>query len=389
VGEESGKYKGTKGPHARSGLGRLRRASEKSAGRVGGIENRVDDDDFLERLRPNEKATHSGENLLAKFNRLAADSAEADAVEIRDGEVCGFAGTRAEIRDTSAAAGEEPRQVSCEMRNALKKRIAGVRNPLAVGDRVRWRDDGNEAGLIVAVRPRTNQLARPDSHNRALWHVLAANVDAVVIVGSVAEPNYKPAFIDRYLVLASACGVASRVVINKADLGDAGPAVALYRSLGLPTYATVANAAGDAETERLRGDLAGLVVVFAGQSGVGKSSLVNVIYPGLGAKVSHVAVGGLGRHTTTAARSYVVPGGGRVIDTPGIRECGIAGLEALDVALLYPDIARFQPDCRFTDCTHLHEPGCAVEAAVQRGEIADSRYDSYRAIVIEDLALGS
>ncbi|MBA3846125.1 MAG: ribosome small subunit-dependent GTPase A [Planctomycetes bacterium] len=384
MGEESGKYKGTKGPRGNSGLGRLRRAAGggRGAERVGGIERRLEDDTFLEKMAPVRKASHTGEGLLAKFNRLAAEvPPEAAVAEALDGEVCGFPGALVAVR------GADAREIPCQVRAGLKKRIAGVRNPLAVGDRVRWRDEPGGA-VIVAVKPRTNQLSRADSHNRALIHVLAANVDAIVIVSSLAEPTLKPAFIDRYMILARACDVPAMVVINKADLGDASRVVEIYRALDLPVYTTSATRADDPEVARLRADLVGRSSVFAGQSGVGKSSLVNTLYPGLGARVGDVDASGLGRHTTTAARSWLVAGGGRVIDTPGIRECGIAGLTALDVALLYPDLARYQGACHFTDCTHVHEPGCAVAEAVEKGDIAFSRYDSYCAIVRDDLALG-
>jgi len=121
--------------------------------------------------------------------------------------------------------------------------------------------------------------------------------------------------------------------------------------------------------------------MFAGQSGVGKSSLVNACFPGTNARVGVVAEQGFGRHTTTAARSFLLPGGVRLIDTPGIRECVVGGLKPPDVALLYPDLAKAMPRCRFPDCTHRHEPDCAVLKAVEDGEIAATRYWSYRSIV--------
>ena len=374
------KYKGTRGHAQRAGMGRLRRANTQDQARVGGWENRHDDDEFVERHGHRSRRSHGGEALLAKFNRLA-DEYAAELTAGEAGEICGFAGKTVLVRD--AAGGELP----CEVRQVLKKRIAGVKNPLCIGDRVRFtRDAGGAGSVIDAVEPRHNQLARTDSHNKSLMHVFAANIDRLVVVAAMAEPDLKHGLIDRYLLIAAHNGIDATVVLTKTDLRTGDATRELYARIGIPAFAVCA--ISGAGVDGVRAHLAGKACVVAGQSGVGKSSLVNALFPEIAARVGDVANAGHGRHTTTSARSYVVTGGGRLIDTPGVRECGITGLTALDVALLYPDIAAHHPACRFDDCSHLHEPDCAVRAAVESGAIAATRYESYRSIVTEDLAGG-
>jgi ribosome biogenesis GTPase / thiamine phosphate phosphatase len=190
------KYKGTKGPQPQAGLGRLRRAAAKSRSRIGGWE-RLEDEGEIERADAPTRRTHTGERLLMKFNRLARST---DTGAGATGEICGFSGAAILVRDASGV------EHLCQVRQALYKQFAGVRNPLAVGDRVRWQGDGADT-VITAIEPRANQLARVDSHNKSLMHVLAANVDSLVVGTSVSEPVLKPNFIDRYLVIAAANGI--------------------------------------------------------------------------------------------------------------------------------------------------------------------------------------
>ena len=370
------KYKGTDRNNQRQGLGRLRRAHAQDTTRAGGWERIADDDAATERHALVQRRSHAGEHLLAKFNRLAGVLGEA-AVTGELAEICGFLGKEVIVRLPDGC------ELSCSVRQVLKKQVKGVKNPLCVGDQVRI--ERSPDPVITAFTPRRNQLARADSHNRSLIHVFAANIDRLVIVSALREPDLKYGLIDRYLLIAALNDIPAALVLNKADLADPAPAIALYRGIGLPVFATDCHA-GTGDLEGVRELLHGRACVVAGQSGVGKSSLVNALHPQFAARTGLVAGAGFGRHTTTAARSYALPDGGRLIDTPGIRECAITGIEAMDVALLYPDLARCQPHCHFTDCTHLHEPGCAVHAAVDSGEIAASRYESYRSIVEEDLA---
>jgi len=371
------KYKGTKGPAARQGLGRLRRANSKTPGRVSGWERRHEDVDFVDQHGDSARTGHGGDTLLARFNRLVQGERLAE-VQGEYGEICGSNGA---IVDVRAANGEE---IPCHVRQVLKKRIKGVKNPLCVGDQVRFVRTAM-GGTITSIEPRRNQLERADSHNRALIHVFAANLDCLVIVSALAEPDFKAGLIDRYLLIAAGNGIPAAVVLNKCDLADPAPACNLYRGIGIPTFAVSARS-GNGDLAQLREHLRGRTCVLAGQSGVGKSSLLNALYPDIAARVGAVAQAGFGRHTTSSARSYALSDGVRLIDTPGVRECSITGLGALDVALLYPDLSRYQASCRFTNCSHTHEPGCAVLAALAEGRIAASRYGSYLSIITEDLA---
>ena len=376
---EESKYKG-KSWNPREGLGRLRRAAEKTEGRTIGWERHAEDDGFLEQHAIAQRGTHLGESLLASFNRIARNTADTPAGAVA-GTVSGFQGKTVTVRL------DEGGELACDVRQALKKQIKGVKNPLCVGDRVQVERPNPAEGVIAAVAVRHNQLARADSHNKALLHVLAANIDRLVVVSALADPEFKPGFLDRYLVIAAANDIEPLIVLNKRDLADPSAPLALYRGIGYTTVATCINDPADPGIAELRDALAGATAVFAGQSGVGKSSLLNTLFPHVAARVGDVSAGtGLGRHTTTAARSYPLPSGGTLIDTPGIRECAIAGLTAIDVALFYPEIARLHHACKFNDCSHTHEPECAVGAAVERGEIAASRYESYCSIVEEDLA---
>jgi ribosome biogenesis GTPase len=368
-----GKDKGTGRYGRQQGMGRLRRANIKHAGRVGGWERHNEDAEVFDLHGEISRSSHAGERLISRFNRLVALGQGAT--------VAGEPGEISEVRPgltmvRFADGSQEPAAI----RRALEKRMVGVRNTLAVGDRVRVEREAGDR-VIVAIEPRRNQLARSDSHNRSLEHVLAANIDLLISVAAVHDPDFKHGFVDRALLVAAAHGIAACVAVTKRDLGDPSPMLALYGGLGLPVVAVDARDPQDPGVAELRRLMTGQACVCAGQSGVGKSSLINACYPGIGARVGLVAEEGFGRHTTTSARAYVLPGGGRLIDTPGIRECTIGGLGPVDVALLYPDLAAHQPRCRFPDCTHRHEPDCAVLAALEDGIIAPSRYWSYRSIV--------
>jgi ribosome biogenesis GTPase len=364
------KYKGTDQHAPRAGLNRLRRANQKDAGRSSGWERLSDDDASMERAAPVGKTSHFAVSVLARFNRLAGG----DAPEGPEGTISGFQGNLVVVRGPDGA------ETPCSLRRNLLKRIGGVRNPLAVGDRIHWLPD---QAVITAVQPRRSVLARADSHNKALVHVLAANLDLVLVVAALTRPTFKPGFIDRALVLAAANGLDAAVVLTKSDLVDPAPALDTYAALGIPAFAVRHDR--DDHHRDLRTLLAGRTVVVAGQSGVGKSTLLNALF-GLTLRTGEVDEDGLGRHTTTSAKSIPVGDGTVLVDTPGVRECAVTGMTGLDVCLLMPDLARFHPQCRFADCTHDHEPDCAVQAAVERGEIAVSRYLSYRAMVGEDLA---
>ena len=253
---------------------------------------------------------------------------------------------------------------------------------LAVGDRVlvEQRDDAHR---VTAVLPRRTLLARADPHVAQRRRAIAANVDVVVVVVAAAAPPLHPRLIDRYLIAVEQSGALPVLVINKTDLLDEAGRYDLlalllpYRSLGVPVLSC--SVEGGDGVDAVREALAGQTVVFVGQSGVGKSSLLNALGSGIAAKTGAVRDGdGRGRHTTTHSALYDLPGGVRVIDTPGIRRFSVdGGDDPGTIAAGFTEFALYVDDCRFRDCTHVHEPGCAVRRAVDDGSVSRTRYVSY------------
>jgi len=230
--------------------------------------------------------------------------------------------------------------------------------------------------MIERVEPRHGVLTRA---SRQREHVLVANVDQVAIVVSLVEPALKPHLIDRYLVLAQQGGLRPLVLLNKADLADPvelQPLIGAYAQLGITVMLT--SATTGMGVARLRQELRGRATVFSGQSGVGKSSLLNAIEPGLGLAVKAVSdVNNKGRHTTTYAQLLKLASGGWVVDTPGVRQLQLWDVRPEEVEGYFIEFRPFIPLCDFPDCTHTHETGCAVKDAVERRMISDRRYRSY------------
>ncbi|MEE1925104.1 small ribosomal subunit biogenesis GTPase RsgA [Pseudomonas sp. 148P] len=254
---------------------------------------------------------------------------------------------------------------------------------LVTGDRVVWRAGNQGIGVIVAQLPRSTELCRPDS--RGQLKPVAANVDLIVIVFAPApEPHAN--LIDRYLVAAEHAGIRPLLLLNKADLIDDenGPALnallAVYRQLGYPLLEVSAHH-GDG-MQQLQKMLDGHISVFVGQSGVGKSSLVNSLLPEVQTRVGALSEwSGQGQHTTTTARLYHFPGGGELIDSPGIREFGLVHVSRDDVEAGFIEFTDLLGTCRFRDCKHDREPGCALLKALEDGRIQQQRMNSYRSII--------
>lgn len=254
---------------------------------------------------------------------------------------------------------------------------------LVTGDRVIWRPANQGAGVIVAQLPRHSELCRPDM--RGQLKPVASNVDQIIIVfAPLPEPHAN--LIDRYLVAASHAGIKPLLLLNKADLldgehgGKARQLLAVYKQLGYAIL-DVSAAAGDG-LDQLQERLKDKISVFVGQSGVGKSSLVNRLLP-----EAQMAVGALselthkGTHTTTTARLFHFDHGGSLIDSPGIREFGLAHVDIADVEAGFIEFAEFLGHCRFRDCSHEHEPGCALLKAVAEQKISEQRLDSFRMLL--------
>lgn len=280
---------------------------------------------------------------------------------------------------------EAGKAIQCATRRILKTLATDQRHVVAAGDVVWYRPEGTEEGIIERVEPRRGIVSRT---SRGRQHVLVANVDQLIIVTSAAEPRIKPNLIDRLLVTAEKGDIRPLICINKIDLiepADLMPLVGVYAQLGYEVH--LASAAAGIGIDRLRQQLVGAESVVTGQSGVGKSSLLNAIEPGLHLRVQSVSEETQkGRHTTTTAELIPLSFGGYVVDTPGIRQFQLWDVIPEEVAGFYRDLRPYVSRCRFPNCTHTHETNCAVKDAVADGWIDARRYESYVQIRSGDLA---
>ena len=271
----------------------------------------------------------------------------------------------------------------CGLRGSLSAEETGFTNVVAVGDQVIVSRNGSDRGIVEAVLPRQSILARHDVFYTHLQQVIVANADQLLIVASWRAPHFWPELVDRYLIAAERNNLSPVICVNKVDLAEDATTchaeLEPYLHLG---YRVIFTSALTGEgTNELRQTLREQTTVLAGMSGVGKSSLLNAIQPGLQIHIQEVSDHSReGRHTTTQVSMKELEMGGFVVDTPGIREFGLGSLCRAELVRFYPEISAVAGRCRFGDCSHTHEPDCAVKTAVQQGRVSATRFHNYQCI---------
>jgi ribosome biogenesis GTPase len=281
--------------------------------------------------------------------------------------------------------------VKDESNNSYQARIVGKlkldgitsTNPIAVGDWVEIDSEAEQGNMMISkIHPRRNYINRTSPHNRNMHHIVAANLDQSLLFATLKDPKTSLGFIDRFLVISEAYHVPAIIVFNKADLYKKKEQEKfelvknIYEPIGYKIcLVSVEKKEGLEELSHL---LKNKTTLLSGHSGVGKSSFINYLFPDLHLRTTDVSEwSGKGMHTTTFAEMYDLPQGGKIIDTPGIREMGLVDISKLELSHYFPEMRELIQQCQFNNCSHLHEPGCAVKEAVNEGKIYEERYLSY------------
>lgn len=279
----------------------------------------------------------------------------------------------------------------CRLKGKFKLENKKISNPVAVGDKVEMiEDEGNtEARIISKILPRENYIIRTSPKKKGHGHIIASNIDLAVIVATVANPRTSLGFIDRFLVTAEAFRIPAMILCNKIDLLSEEELVGLkekmkeYEALGYQTG--FISALNPKDISNFKKSILKQTTLISGHSGVGKSTIVNQLIPEAEQKTSEISeFSEKGIHTTTFAERFKVADHSYIIDTPGIKELGLAEIEKEELSHYFPELRELLGQCKFNNCTHTHEPGCAIAAAYEQGEISQSRYDSYLSMLLGD-----
>jgi len=286
---------------------------------------------------------------------------------------------------------EDGKLLDCRLKGKLKLSKTGVTNPIAVGDIVDLElEDGQEGNaLIFNILERENYIIRKSVHKNNQAHILAANVDQLVVIASLTLPRTSLGFIDRLLVSAESYGIPARVIFNKVDLLNEEELefveilAEMYSSIGYPSMIT--SAATNLNVDEFSKLLSGKKTLLSGHSGVGKSTLVNCIAPELHLNTQEISsYANKGKHTTTYAEMFQLAENTFIIDTPGIKELGLIEMEDENLSRYFPEMRAISANCKFHNCSHRHEPGCAVLKAMDEGKLSITRYESYISMVNGD-----
>jgi ribosome biogenesis GTPase len=283
---------------------------------------------------------------------------------------------------------EDSKILTCTIKGKLRTLGLKSTNPVAVGDYVEYQPSGTSEGVIEDILERKNYIIRKSSNLSKQTHIIAANIDEAFLIITLAFPETSLEFIDRFLASAEAYRIPVTIVINKIDiyhetLKDFVDEIhEIYEKIGYPIIET--SAAKNTNIDILKRRITNKVSVFAGNSGVGKSSLINCLYPEIKLKTGKISDYHLkGKHTTTFAEMVEIPGGGFIVDTPGIKGFGMVLMNKEEIYHFFPDLFKYSENCQYNNCLHVDEPNCAIKEAVNNGLISESRYYSYRSILAD------
>jgi len=279
-------------------------------------------------------------------------------------------------------------RISCRIVGKFRLQGLKLTNPVAVGDRVAFVKENEEAGLIKKILPRENYVVRQSPRQKHNAHLLASNIDQAAIIMTMIQPMIKQGFIDRYLLMTEPHDIPVAIIFNKADLYgekellEFGALAELYEDIGYQVF--LCSATEETGLKKIRAWLKDKVTLIGGQSGVGKSTLINALEPSLELKTFEISdYTGKGQHTTTFAEMHNLDQGGQIIDTPGMKSLSFNNLEPMDVIHNFKEIFAISSECKFGDCSHRNEPSCAVKEAVETGKISELRYGNYLQILEE------
>lgn len=273
--------------------------------------------------------------------------------------------------------------VLCRLRGKI--RLDGLRttNPVAVGDKVIFEKENNKDTCVInKILPRFNVIVRKSVNLSKASHIIASNIDQAILVATIAQPRTSTGFIDRFLVTAEAYHIPTTIVFNKCDLYDdeqiaqVEELISVFKNIGYDSF--MLSAKTGFQCEKLKEIMKDKVNLFSGHSGVGKSALINRLDPNLNVRVGEISdVHEKGKHTTTFSQMFPLSFGGYIIDSPGIKEFGLYDMEKETLAQRFPEMRNLMHECKFSNCTHLHEPHCAIKDAVEQNIIAYWRYNDY------------